>query len=285
MFDTILIPAGESESAKRAAAFGRKIAEYYDARIDILHVFESGSRIRNRSQVEEKKERGREILDEISKIACNGDVDCDTHLVEGQSPTSIAEHIDENDIDLVVMGRRDRSGFGEHLLGTITDRVLRRTNTPVATVAAEVAATDAYDDILLTTDGSENAERALPYGVSITQHVDGTLHLLNVADVQAQAGVFDAGGVTTEFIERLEADGQTAVERLARHIDDPAITVESSVVRGTSHTAISEYITESGIDLLVIASEGKSNLASQTLGSVTDHVLQTVDIPVLVVVT
>ncbi len=285
MFDTILIPADESASARNAARFGQEIAKCYDARIDILHVLGNGSRFSNRSQTENGNEQGQEILEEITELAGGDELAIDTHLVEGQSHKYIARHIDENDIDLVVMGRRDRSGLGERLLGTVTDRVLRRTNTPVVTVTSENGISDASEDILLTTDGSENAERALPYAVNIARHVDTSLHLLNVVDVQAQAGIFDAGGVTEEFIERLESEGQQAVERLARRINDPEITVRSSVTQGTSYTAIDEYVTEHGIDLIVIASEGKSNLASQSLGSVTDHVLQTVDIPVLVVVT
>lgn len=283
MFDTILIPAGESDSAKHAARFGRTLAKRYDARIDVLHAFGDGPRLRDRSNGDESKEKGREILAEIAELAREGDITVDTHLVEGKSHRSIADHIDENDIDLVVMGRRDRSGLGERLLGTVTDRVLRRTNTPVLTVSGENGAAT-YEDILITTDGSKNAERAAPYGVHIAQQVDASLHLLNVADVQSQAGVFDAGGVTDEFIERLETEGQEAVEKLAQHVDDADIPVQSSVRRGTSHEAIDEYVTENGVDLIVIASEGKSNLASQSLGSVTDHVLQTVDVPVFVVV-
>lgn len=283
VFDTILIPAGESDSAKHAARFGRTLAKRYDARIDVLHAFGDGSRLRDSSNGDESKEKGREILAEIAELAREGDIAVDTHLVEGKSHRSIADHVDENDIDLVVMGRRDRSGLGERLLGTVTDRVLRRTNTPVLTVSGENGAAT-YEDILITTDGSENAERAAPYGVNIAQQVDASLHLLSVADVQSQAGVFNAGGVTDEFIERLETESQEAVEQLAQHVDDADIPVQSSVRRGTSHEAIDEYVTENGVDLIVIASEGKSNLASQSLGSVTDHVLQTVDVPVFVVV-
>lgn len=59
--------------------------------------------------------------------------------------------------------------------------------------------------------------------------------------------------------------------------------MQESVVRGTSHEAIVEYTDETGIDLIVMASEGQSNLASQSLGSVTDRVLRTMDGPVLVI--
>lgn len=287
MFETILIPAGGSGSAKRAARFGRELAKRYDAHIDVLHAFEKKSRLRDVTGERNQKEQGREILDEIAELTTESGVETDTHLAEGQSHKSIADHVEKNDIDLVVMGRHNRSGLGERLLGTVTDRVLRRTSTPVLTIPrknSENTTDIKYENILITTDGSENAERAAPYGANIAQNVGGSLHLLNVADVQARAGVFDAGGVTDEFIKQLETEGQEAIERLAQHIDADAVAVQSSVVRGTSHEAINEYVTENSVDLIVIASEGKSNLASQSLGSVTDHVLQAVNVPVLVVI-
>lgn len=286
MFETILVPVDGSDRAKHAAKFGRELAQCYDARIEVLHVFKEGRR-RDETGERDPKERGREILDEIAELASGVGVVVDTHLAEGQPHKSIPDHVDKNDVDLVVMGRRVRSGLGERLIGTSTDRVLRRTSTPVLTVPGGNGQhpTDInYENILITTDGSENAERAAPYGVSIARHVAGSLHLLNVVDVQAEAGAFNAGGVTDEFIEQLESDGRKATEKLARQIDNADITVQSSVVRGTLHEAIGEYVAENGIDLVVIASENKSKLISQSLRSITDRVLRTVNVPVLVVV-
>ncbi|MFC6768224.1 universal stress protein [Natrinema soli] len=53
--------------------------------------------------------------------------------------------------------------------------------------------------------------------------------------------------------------------------------------KGQAQEAIGDYATENDIGLVVMASEGESDLASQSLGSVTDRVLRTVDVPVLVV--
>lgn len=184
------------------------------------------------------------------------------------------------------MGRHGRSGLREHRLGTVTDRVLRNTSVPVLTVPGEInehTLDGRYESILITTDGSENAEHAAPYGEDIAQQFKATLHLLNVVDVQAEAGAFDAGGVSENYIEQLEEGSHEAVERLTQQIDDTNLLVESAVVRGDSQEAIADDTAENNIDLIVMASEGESNLASQELGSITDRVLRTVDVPVLVV--
>lgn len=286
MFETILIPVDGSDTAKRAATVGREFAQRYDARLEVLHVLEDQSRLPGQEGDQTPEEKGREILDEIVDLTAGSDIEIDTHLVEGQPHEAITEHATEIDSDLIVMGRHGRSGLRERLLGTVTDRLLRHTSIPVLTVPGEVSehtTGGTYENILITTDGSENAERAAPYGEDIAQHFESTLHLLNVVDVQAEAGAFDAGGVSEDFIERLEEEGHEAIERLAQQIDDDNVPVQSDVVRGDSQEAIADYTGDHDIGLIVMASEGESNLASQSLGSVTDRVLRTVDVPVLVV--
>ncbi|RBI58505.1 universal stress protein [halophilic archaeon] len=285
MFETILVPIDGSDSAKRAAVVGREFAQPYDARLHVLHVLEDQSRLPGRGGDQTPEEKGREILDEIVELTAGSNIEIDTHLVEGQPHETITEHANETNSDLIVMGRHGRSGLRERLLGTVTDRVLRQTSAPVLTIPGEVSerSTGTYENILITTDGSENAEQAAPYGEDIAQHFESTLHLLNVVDVQAEAGTFDAGGVSEDFIEELETEGQEAVERLAQQINDVNVPVQSAVVRGESQDAIRDYAAENDIDLIVMASEGESNLASQSLGSVTDRIVRTVDVPVLVV--
>lgn len=285
MFETILIPVDGSDTAKRAVRVGRTFAKRYDARLDVLYVLEEGSHLPG-TDGQIPKEKGREILDESADLTTESDIEVDTCLVEGQPHEAITERANETDSDLIVMGRHGRSGLRERFLGTTTDRVVRHTSVPVLAVpgaTVDRSTSGTYDNILLTTDGSENAVRAAPYGEDIAQHFEASLHLLNVVDVQTEAGVFDAGGVSEEFIERLEEDGHEAVEQLAQQIDDTELPVESAVVRGHPQEAIADYTTENDIDLIVMSSEGESNLVSQSLGSVTDRVLRTVDVPVFVV--
>lgn len=253
----------------------------------MLRVHKGKSRLPGKGGNQDPNPQRQRILDEISDLTTGSEIVVDTQLVEGQPHEAITEYATEIGSDLIVMGRHGRSGVRERLLGTVTDRVLRHTSVPVLTVPgedSESATGGTYANILLTTDGSENAEQAAPYGEDIAQHFEATLHLLNVVDVQAEAGAFSAGGVSEDFIERLETEGQETIDRLAQHIDDADVTVQESVVRGTSDEAIAAYTAENGIDLIVMASEGESNLASQSLGSVTDRVLRTVDVPVLVVI-
>ena len=282
MFDRILIGVDGSDCARRAATFGFELADACDASVDVLLAAGGGSRFGGGT--EDETETGQDVLDETAALATDMDVVVDTHLVEGRPATVLTEFATDSGADLVVLGRRGRSGLGKRLLGSVTERVLRRSDVPVLAVADAEATGDAeatYEDVLVTTDGSDAAEWAGPYAAEVARRCDARLHLLNAVDVQGEAGVFDAGGVSSRFVERLEQQGEEALDRLADTVDD--VDHRTAVVRDAPHEAVRTYVEDNDVDLVVMASRGQSGLAGQRLGSVTGRILRTVEVPVLVV--
>lgn len=281
MFDKLLIPVDGSAPAKRAAKFGLELAAVYDAAVDVLHVVDVGPR-----EADEARERGTDLLEKVATLDVDGDPAVETHLTEGTPSEIIPTHVDKHGTDLVVMGRHGRSGITAHLLGSTTERVLRQVSVPVLTVPGESITPEmgrTYEDVVVTTDGSDVAEEAAPCGADIARHMGATLHLLTVVDVLAEAGPFDAGGVKTEYVERLKDEGQAALDRLADSTDTTDLDTVSSLVEGRTIDEIERYVDEHGIDLVAIASQGESSLVSQRLGSTTNRVLNAVERPVLVV--
>ena len=276
MFDHILIPVDGSACARRAAKYGLELARRYDAETEIVHV------ARGDADAE-----GEDALEAIGGMAAELGVPAETTLLRGSPAEAIAKRATDAGADLVAMGRQGRAGVKAHLLGSVTERVLRRSDVPVLTVphgGLEADTGASYENVLLTTDGSETAELAGPYGTDVARQFGAALHVLSVADARAEAGIFDAGGVDEEFLERLEAESREAVESLVAAIDASDLDVREAVVRGAAHEAIDEYVSENGVDLVAMSSEGQSNLAGQQLGTVTGRVLRTVGVPVLVVI-
>jgi nucleotide-binding universal stress UspA family protein len=274
MFNQLLIATDGSDCARRAAKYGIELADAYDAAVDVVSVYRGD------------EAQGQATLDEITDLAADAGVAADTELLSGKPAKSIVDYADEIDADLIVVGRRGRSGMRERLLGSITERVLRRSGPPVLTVPGSEVDADtgtAYDDILVTTDGSDLAAEAGPYAADVARRFGAILHVLNAVDVQAEAGVFNAGGVDREYIERLETKGQRAVDDLLTGIDITGLDVREAVVQGYAPDVIAEYVDGNDVDLVVMSSEGQSNLAGQQLGTVAGRVLRIVDQPVLVV--
>jgi len=274
MFDRLLIAVDGSDCARRAAKYGLELADAYDADVDVVAVYGGDAAA------------GEGILDEIVTMADDAGVPVGTDLLSGKPAKSIVDRATDRDADLVVVGRRGRSGVRERLLGSITERVLRRSGPPVLTVPEGDIDDDTgtvYDDVLVTTDGSELAADAGPYAAEVANRFEAVLHVLNAVDIQAEAGVFDAGGVDREYIERLEANGERAIDDLLAALDTTDLDVREAVIRGHAPDVIAEYVDDNDVDLVVMSSEGQSNLAGQQLGTVAGRVLRTVDRPVLVV--
>jgi len=238
------------------------------------------------------RERGEEALTEIEELASELGHPVTTILTEGKAAVQISEYADDQDADLIVIGRQGLTGLGRRLLGGVTEQVLHRSDVPVLVVSGGADGNGSepdYSRILITTDGSESAEVAIPHGTAIAQRYESDVHVLNVVDLQAAGGVFNAGGLEQEFVDRLDARGQDAVDRAADEIEGsaPGRTVETAIERTTSFEGaaggVRAYVEENDIDLVVMGSHGRSNLGRQLLGSVASTVLRTVDVPVLVV--
>lgn len=273
MFDRFLIAVDDSACARRAARHGFDLAARYGAAVELVTACRGGA-----------TERGRALLDDVAETASGLEIDVETDVLTGKRARAVADRAAESGADLLVVGRCGRSGAKDRLLGSFAERVLRRSDPPVLTVPpGDADAAADYDRVLVSTDGSDVAEMAGPYGAELARRFDASLHVLNVVDVQEEAGVFDAGGVDEEYIERLEERGREAVDDLVETIHPTDLDVSRAVVRGRPAEAIADYAAENDVDLLVMSSEGQTDLVGQRLGTVAGRVLRTVDRPVLVV--
>ncbi|MFC6964261.1 universal stress protein [Halocatena marina] len=294
MYDSIVIAVDGSDEARRAAQYGLRLAQVFDATVDVLSVVERKALWLTETPDEKTqlREQGENALTEVGEIASELGYPISTELTEGKPTVQISENADEQDSDLIVLGRQGLTGLGRRLLGGVTEQVLSRSDVPVLVVPdidhkgkTEID----YSRVLITTDGSKNAEVAIPHGIEITRRYDSNVHVLNVVDLQAAGGVFNAGGLEKEFIERLDARGQEAVDSVADKIEesDSDLTVKTAVKQMASFertaAGVCEYVEENKIDFIIMGSHGRSNLERQLLGSVASTVLRTVDVPVLVI--
>ncbi|TYL36514.1 universal stress protein [Natronococcus pandeyae] len=143
-----------------------------------------------------------------------------------------------------------------------------------------------YDTILIPTDGSATAERALNDGLDIARRYGATVHALSVIDV-AELLEVDYLGDRSDFeatIEPLEDEAKRAVstvEEYARQLDD--VEVITVVREGDPYETIVAYADDVDADLIVMGTHGRRGLPRYLLGSTTERVIRTVDVPVMAV--
>ena len=137
-----------------------------------------------------------------------------------------------------------------------------------------------YDQIVLPVDGSDEAMVASDHAIDLADKYDATLHVLHVVDTRP----YDAEGITSTVLEALETRGERAVESVAETAADRGLDrVETAVIRGEPHETILEYIKDHDVDLLVMATHGRTGVKRYVLGSVTEKTIRTAPVPVHVV--
>jgi nucleotide-binding universal stress UspA family protein len=83
---------------------------------------------------EEVRAAARERLDEACERATAADVPCSVAIRMGSPARRIVSYVTENDVDSVVMGSHGRTGVSRVLLGSVAERVVRRSPVPVTVV-------------------------------------------------------------------------------------------------------------------------------------------------------
>ncbi|QLG62307.1 universal stress protein [Halorarum salinum] len=136
-----------------------------------------------------------------------------------------------------------------------------------------------YDDVLLPVDGSDGTGAALAHAESLGTTYGATVHVLHVADTNRDSVTTLAAGNTVDV---LSEKGTELVEEVSAALD-PAVSRRTEVLQGDPHDTIVDYANEYGIDLIVMATHGRRGLERFLLGSVTDRVVRTADVPVLTV--
>jgi nucleotide-binding universal stress UspA family protein len=132
-----------------------------------------------------------------------------------------------------------------------------------------------YDDILVPTDGSRGAKIALEHGVEIALQWDATLHALYVVDTRlARSG---------PLLETLRDEGRGAVRDVEVAGTQAGLTVVTEVIEGNPHEEILDYVSEHGIDMVVMGTHGRTGLDRVVIGSVAERVVRRSPVPVLTV--
>ena len=134
-----------------------------------------------------------------------------------------------------------------------------------------------YEDVLVPTDGSESVEQAVAHASAIADRFDATVHTVHVVQTPDVADQLEGS-----VVERLERAGREAVEAVTEQTDGSG-DVESAVLEGVPSEEIVSYAADRGIDVIVMATAGKTGAEREMVGSVTEAVVRQSPTPVLTV--
>jgi len=143
--------------------------------------------------------------------------------------------------------------------------------------------------ILLPSDGSETAQKAVEYAIELAKQLNASITILSVVDrrsiiaqtVPAEDTALNVAEPVEDYLRRA---AEEFVESIKYMCDYNGIRSESVIRTGHPVEDIVEEAKKSRADLIIMGSHGRSALAAAVLGSVTYGVIHNeTDVPVLIV--
>jgi nucleotide-binding universal stress UspA family protein len=272
----ILCPVDLSDYSRHALDHAIALARWYQAKITVLHVFAPVPApaplpgAPGFVAVLPPPGDPEALLGDVARFVnqdASRDVSIEIVTREGDPVRCILAEAEDDEPDLLVLATHGRSGFDRFVLGSVTEKVLRRVYCPVLSVpprAPHVApsAPVTYTRILCPTDFSASATHALKHALALAQEADAHLTVLHVTD----------GTATTP-----ECSLDDAVPAGA----ETYCTIETLSATGRPYREIVRVAAERKIDLIVMGVRRRGAVDMMLFGSTAQHVVRLAHCPVL----
>jgi nucleotide-binding universal stress UspA family protein len=224
----ILFATDFSTSANLAMPFAAKLADSFGARLFLLNVLEPSNYALppiGWQGLEVARDEEFNALVQSVQHERPGLLSPQILKSEGIVWSEVVEAVRKNDIDLVVIGTRGRTGLGRAFLGSQAEEILRHSKVPVYTIGPNIgtpASQRGYlRSIVFATDFGPASLAATPYAVSLAEEFATRLALVHVF-AKHEHGDYAPGGNAADCERRLEAMLPTDAKFWA----DPTFIVE-----------------------------------------------------------
>ncbi len=320
MFKRLLVPLDGSALAELALPVAARLARAAGGGVVLARVIGLSASTRFgasppdaiESTLADEREAATRYLEAVSRRPELVDVPTQ---IEARGATAVApallEIVKTSQADLLVMCSHGRSGFTRWRLGSVAQKVARHATIPTLLLHADGPALfpTAQGEphpmrALVPLDGSPEAETALEPAAQLVAGLSapaqGALHLLHVVQLE------DTPRQTTDAEQKAQDTLRLEAERYLRAVAErltqaspasPPLDVTWSIVVDPDVAAaiLSEDTAADGsledaparaghdYDMIAMASHGRSGFQLWALGSVTDRVLQTSKLPLLIV--
>ena len=282
MYDTILFPTDGSDTAESVLEYAIDVADEHDAEIHVLYVADTDrdslTTVRE-EVVDSLKQVGEHAVAETADRVRERGLAVHTSVLQGDPSRTIVDYAAEAAVDLVVMSTHGRRGVERALLGSVTERVVNTAPVPVVVVNPDTEAAARYParDVLVPTDGSPGARRALAEGIDVATATGATLHLLHVVETGALGPDVRSVVQDETLDERAEEIIGAARDTAEESVDD----VVDSIAYGHAHREIRDYVEGEDIDLLVLGTQGQTEFGWYTLGGVSSKLVRSSPVPLV----
>jgi nucleotide-binding universal stress UspA family protein len=295
-FRRMLVPLDGSHLAEAVLPVVTRLADSCGATIVLMHLIERGAptTVHGERHLTNPADAEAYLSDLAQRLVGPGrTIEHHTHEVPvGDVAKSIAAHVAEHGIDLIVLGTHGEGGIRDAIWGSIAQQTLQHSTVPVLLVrggSPGQPSTFAPGTIMVPLDATAASEAALTAAVALAQCLDSKLRLLMVvATTDTVSGEQQATATFMPSATRAMLDAQ--VEQATAYLESLADSVRSLGVPTTTEVrrgnTVSELATDTGEHadgLIVVATHGRAGLQAIWSPSVAARLLKRARAPILLV--
>ncbi|MEW6675976.1 MAG: universal stress protein [Nitrospirota bacterium] len=166
----------------------------------------------------------------------------------------IIDEAEKNNVEMIIMGRRGRTGLMRLMTGSVTARTIG--HAPCRVMVVPRAARITFEKILVPTDGSIFSEIASREAISIAKRTGASLIVLSVAKRDENLPVAKA-----------------SVDMVKEVAEREGIKIEALTLKGEPYEVIVNTAEQRNAGFIVIGSHGRTGMEKLLMGSVTERVI------------
>jgi nucleotide-binding universal stress UspA family protein len=288
----ILVTLDGSSFAEQALPAAEALCKAFDAKLTLASVLPVKRKFRaalpnqaNADRVEAGWQERESYLHKVAERMQAKDIEVEFRVLVGSIAESINQLMQEQSIDMAVMSTHGRSGIHRWLLGSVANNLVQMMTRPVLIIRpieGKEPPVPTFGKLLVTLDGSEFAERVLPY-VRASTNFQSVVLLLNVPEVpEAQ----QYGAIVEEIDEmRAKAEDEACayLEGIANFLRQEGIETQIFVTGSRPAETIISLAEEEAVDVVMLATHGRGEMDRLFVGSIAERIVQHTHCPVFLV--
>jgi nucleotide-binding universal stress UspA family protein len=294
MYSSIVVPLDGSPFAEHALPCAARMAREFGAKLCLVHVhvpmpaahlFEVPLLTEASFEAETEKHVRDYLAETADRLKAEG-VDVETSYTNGRVVPELRAALERHAADLVVMTTHGRGGLVRFWIGSTADQLVRETRVPTLLLrpgedeAADVAPPP-FQRILVTLDGSAEAEQILPHAISLGAPGCTDVRLLRIVSPIVPL-VYPGNRTKGERTDGLETQALSYLGGIATRLEGSGARVTVDVIANVNPaTAILEYAELERIELIAMATHGRTGVQRLLIGSVADKVMRGAFRPIL----
>jgi len=252
MVQRLIVPVDGSDESWTAMKVALSLARATESSVHVVEV------VFDPKDIADAQLRLEEGLQAHGPADLDVDIDVDVLLSDDSVASALDSALDDSPSSTIVMASHGR-GRSAALVGSVAEDVLQRTFGPIVIVGPNVVVGDFSGPIIVTVDGSNESEAALPLAAAWAIELGVAPWVVNAS------GEIGGGVAGSDVIDTMYAS------RLARQLSSRSgHPVEfEQLHEGHPAVAIPQFAERMDASLIVASSHGRSGLSRLTVGSVT----------------